>query len=107
MTPEIEPPRFSQQDSAPGSLPVGCALGCACQIFFMLVGLAINSMTGAGKISESLVVGWGFTQWIGVAPLIFHHKEEGHPRTVQGLLISGCLGVLLSSACAGMFLLTK
>ena len=46
---------------------------------------------------------WGLTQWLVLAPLIRKQRTYGNSRTVQGIIITGCLGSLLSSACAYAF----
>jgi len=61
-------------------------------------------MAGFGwNVNRWLFSAWGVTQWIALAPLILRQKSKGHPKTVQGMIISGCLGTLLGSACAAMF----
>jgi len=100
---DTESPNFTQPAEASGSLLEGCGLGCACQAVFFLLGLAA-AYSAANRLTTLLWTGWGFTQWIALIPLIFQQRAKGHPKTVQGILISGFLGMLLSSACAAMVL---
>ena len=93
------------------SLPVGCGIGCCVQFAMLALGGAIASMASVAdsravpyKARAVLFVSWGITQWIVLVPLILNQKAVGNRKTVQGMLISGCLGVLLSSACAGMMM---
>ncbi len=41
---------------------------------------------------------WGLTQWIAIIPMIISNQKKGRRKNVQGLIIAGCIGVLLSSA---------
>jgi len=56
------------------------------------------------RLGNWLFVSWGVTQWVALVPLILQQKGKGHERTVQGMIASGALGVLLSCACASMVL---
>jgi len=82
-----------------GSVATGCFLGCACQIPFILLGLLALTQSN----HELLLASWGVTQWIALIPLIVRQRAKGHVATAKGLLIMGCIGVLLSSACAAFF----
>jgi hypothetical protein len=95
------------------TVPVGFAIGCTCQFGFLILGGAIASLasiTDSRSIPfaarEVLFLSWGITQWIALIPLIMSQRASGNRKTAQGMLISGCLGVLLSSACAGMMIYT-
>jgi hypothetical protein len=95
------------------SRPIGCLMGCACQIGFFAVGGVLASLASIANSStlpysarEVLFLSWGVTQWIALVPLIRSERAVGHSKTVQGMLISGCLGLLLSSACASAMILT-
>jgi hypothetical protein len=103
MNSERDLPVFTEGPPIPAndSLGRGCLYGCLCQIAFLALGF-IAVFFSNGKVQDALFVGWGVTQWIGLLPLILHHKGKDHPATVQGLLITGALGVLLSSACAAI-----
>lgn len=90
------------------SLLKGCAVGFACQIGFWLLGSFLAFQADEhSKWPSILFVSWGLTQWTALVPLILRQKAMNHPNTVQGLLIAGSVGVLLSSACAGMMFLGK
>ena len=83
-----------------GNVVVGCLMGLACQIAFILIG--IFGLFAGNTIV--LLVGWGATQWIALIPMILRERANGHPATAQGMIIMGCIGLLLSSACATRFI---
>ncbi len=91
------------QSSTGGSVGIGCLLGCLCQIGFFLLAMA-GAFTMNNQLSKFVSLSWGVTQWIALIPLIQSQRSKGHHATVQGLLIMGSIGVLLSSACAAMML---
>jgi hypothetical protein len=99
---DSEAPQTSQ--SKPGdNLIFGCGLGCLTQLIFIVLGVLIASQgNGSSKMAMTIACSWGVTQWIALIPLILVQRANGRPRTVQGLVITGCIGVLLSSACYGM-----
>jgi hypothetical protein len=78
-------------------------MGCGLQVAFWFLGL-LAAMSTKGKLSNFIFLSWGVTQWIALGPLIWKQRSKGYPNRVQGLIIAGCLGVLLSSACGAMFL---
>ena len=80
---------------------LGCLLGCACQAACWFLGL-LAAFANSGKFSSFLFVSWGVTQWIAIGPLIWRQKSQGYPNRVKGLIVTGCIGVLLSSACGAM-----
>jgi len=86
--------------SANGDVVTGCLLAFACQLGFIFIGFLGLFLFN----TFYLLVGWGATQWIGLIPLIRRERAEGRLMTAKGLLIMGCIGVLLSSACAAIFL---
>jgi hypothetical protein len=57
---------------------------------------------GKNTFAYVVLLSVGFVQWIALVPLILHQRRMNHPRTVQGIIIAGVIGVLLSSACAGL-----
>ena len=82
---------------------LGCLTGCATTIAFGLLSfvLAITIDSGGhGKLSDYLFASWGLTQWIGLIPLILSERKKGRRNRVTGIIVAGCLGLLLSSACA-------
>jgi len=89
------------QASTGGSVGTGCLLGCLCQIGFFVLAMAA-AIALHNEMSKFLSLSWGVTQWIALIPLIQSQRAKGHNATVQGLLIMGSVGVLLSSACAAM-----
>jgi hypothetical protein len=97
---DIEPPTFAQ--ASPDSVGRGCLFGCACQIGFIAAAFLAAYVIRNGKASEVLFVSWGVAQWAALIPLILRQRAKGYPRTVDGLIIIGCIGLLLSSACAGL-----
>ncbi|HME05454.1 MAG TPA: hypothetical protein VKG25_00330 [Bryobacteraceae bacterium] len=78
-------------------------LGCLCQIGFFVLAMA-GAIAMNNQTSKLVYLSWGVTQWIALIPLIQSQRAKGHNATVQGLLIMGSIGVLLSSACAAMML---
>ena len=86
------------------NLFVGCLLGCAVQCGFFLVGLLAATAVKGNKLSGLLFLSWGVTQWIALGPLIWQQRAKGYPKRIVGMIITGCLGLLLSSACGSMLL---
>jgi hypothetical protein len=60
-----------------------------------------QSPLGHGLI-RFIFVGWGVAQWIVLLPLILYQRAKGRPDTVRGLIVAGCLTLLLSSFCAAL-----
>lgn len=85
-----------------GSVLTGCGLGCLVQFVCLAIGAIIAGAYGTSKYGYLAVAGFGFAQWIGLVPLIVHHRRRGQSNTVMGLCIMGGIGLLLSSACASM-----
>jgi hypothetical protein len=52
-----------------------------------------------GRFAFGLMAAFGVIQWIGLVPLILKARASERPETALGLIITGCLGLLLSSAC--------
>jgi hypothetical protein len=102
LSPDTEPPRPAQIEGRDSRL-AGCGMGCLIQIVFVLVSYAIATQVWTNTVPTLILSAWGLTQWIGIVPLILWERKKERPKTVQGLLITGALGLLLSSACAGMF----
>jgi hypothetical protein len=102
----LEPPPLPSRSSN-DSILRGFAMGCGTSIAFAVLGV-IAALTvdtaGKGKLSDYLFVSWGVTQWIGILPLIANNQSEGREKSVKGLIIAGCIGFLLSSACASILL---
>jgi hypothetical protein len=87
---------------------VGVAMGCAVQVGFFILGIVAALATSSStKFSNVVAVSWGVTQWIALVPLILHERSAGRPRRVTGLIIAGCIGILLSSACASLMIFGK
>jgi hypothetical protein len=82
----------------------GCLMGCAWQLIFGILGFVLAASFQGNLLAGFLFVSWGVTQWIAIGPLIWRERSQGYPNRVKGLIITGCLGVLLSSACGAMFL---
>jgi hypothetical protein len=82
---------------------MGFGASVAFALLGVLAGFAVDS-GGHGKLSDYLMVGWGVTQWIGIIPLIVNERKKGRKNRIKGLIIAGCIGVLLSSACASILL---
>jgi hypothetical protein len=104
MSMDIDPPTLVASEPPPSgdSVGRGCLYGCLCQIGFIGFGsLAAVGLKG-GNLQSALFVSWGVTQWIALVPLIWQQKGKEHPRTVQGIIVTGSIGLMLSSACAAM-----
>jgi hypothetical protein len=85
-----------------GRIISGLGLGCATQIVLFLLGLMGTSIPNHPRLEMFFLLGWGLTQWIVLIPLIIRLRKQGQKRTIQGILIAGGIGVLLSSACASI-----
>lgn len=98
----LPPP--SQREARRGdNVGVGCLFGLLCQIVFIAIGVfAAIPLRTNGTLIWALA-SWGLTQWLVIGPLIWYHSANGYPRRVKGLILAGCIGVLLSSGCAAMF----
>ena len=89
-------------DRATGGIGTGFGLGCLTQLATMLLiycFLRLSSFLLGGASGYVVLSSWGVIQWLVLIPLILNQRGQGKTRTVQGLIISGCLGLLLSSAC--------
>jgi hypothetical protein len=94
----------SQPSDPQGNIMAGFGIGCACQVVFLVLGAVGSMAAGNSKYSLMPLMFWGITQWIALVPLILSQRAKGHSQTVTGMLISGCLGLLLSSTCAVLVL---
>ena len=98
---DIDPPSFSQQPSRPDGVLNGCFQGCLCQIGFFLLASLI-SVVLPEKVGLTLIFSWGITSWIALIPLIRQARAEQRSATATGLLLTGCIGALASTACSPM-----
>ncbi len=98
----MTPPRISDHRDNTAD---GFAISCACQIVFFGLGMvgALASRS-SGMLTSLLSATWGITQWIALIPLILKQRAAGRTRMVNGLVICGFIGVLLSSACASFII---
>lgn len=103
MSPE-EFPTLQQVDreGRGGSLLLGCGMGCAVQIAFILLGVFLASLVKTRRMGDILAYSFGFTQWLAIIPLVISENKSGRNRVVAGLLISASMGLLLSSMCSGL-----
>lgn len=85
-----------------GSIAHGILVGCLFQILFVLVGFLLIYFV-RGKASILMLSSWGLTQWIAIGPMIWRERANGSSKTANGLIIIGCIGLLLSSGCAAFF----
>ncbi len=46
---------------------------------------------------------FGLVQWIGLAPFMIRDYRNGYRSSVKGMAIAGSIGLLLNTACAGVF----
>lgn len=92
----VEVPPLPKDD---GSVLAGCGIGCGVQVLFILIFLLISTLTHplSNKASGTAVIVFGFSQWLLLGPLIW--KLRGKRQTVVGMVLTGVIGVLLSSAC--------
>lgn len=95
---------MSAESSQGNSIGLGCLFGCLCQVGFIAAGVLTAFSLPGGKLQSVIFMSWGVTQWIALVPLILQQRGKGHSRTVQGLIVTGALGLLLSSACASTLL---
>ena len=99
---------MSEDGSPPPKVPGnniiwGVVMGCGTQIVFILLGyVAAIAMRGAHGWVLALS-SWGLTQWLVLIPLIRGRLSAGKQNAALGLILTGCLGLLLSSACAATF----
>lgn len=67
------------------------------------MGFLLLASTAAGLLRGRfgcwLLVSWGVTQWLAIGPLIWQQRSQGYRNRVVGLIMVGCLGLLLSAAC--------
>lgn len=84
------------------NLAMGVGMGCLIQLGFLAAGFLIYNFAQKAGLSVYALSGWGLTQWLGIVPLAFMQRAKKRPRVVQGLILIGCLGLLLSSTCAWM-----
>ena len=81
----------------------GFAMGCGTSIAFAILGV-VAALTvdtaGQGKLSDYPVRELqGVTRWIGILSRSSRTTSpKGRRKSVQGLIIAGCIGLLLSSA---------
>ncbi len=102
-TPELQPPAPQAPLVDNGSILAGCGLGCLIQIAFLAIG-ALVAFATPGRLSDISFFSVGVTQWLGIIPTIMVERSKNKSKTVTGLIITGCIGFLLSSACAAMVL---
>jgi hypothetical protein len=77
------------------------------QVAVLVAGLIILSVANGNLKGLALVVvSWALLPWAVLVPLILKLRREGRTRTVSGILITGGIGFLLSSACASILLHT-
>lgn len=106
MNPELPPPLQPEPVAGKGQAReflLGCSTGCLVQLVCFGIGflLAANIL---GNREETLALSsWGVTQWLVLFPLILKRRRQGRRQVVLGMIASGCVGLLLSSACASMF----
>jgi hypothetical protein len=79
----------------------GCAMGCGTTIGCLIV-CALLAFSVNGKMSDYLFMSWGVIQWIGLIPLILSQRSKGNMNRVKGLIVAGCITLLVSMACASM-----
>lgn len=84
----------------------GVGLGCASQVAAFAAGYLVVVLSGGGsKLLLFFLAGWALTQWLLIVPLIIRHRRRGDRNIIKGLLVTGGLGLLLSSVCAGYIFL--
>src|SRR5258708_3474963 len=81
----------------------GCAMGCGWGLLAAAIsgGLAYVLDNKPGEVA---LVSCRLTQWIAIVPAILNQKRKGYRQSPKGLIIAGCIGVLLASTCAALLL---
>jgi hypothetical protein len=107
-----EPSRWDPPRLIPsGSIMKGVLLTIAIQILFAIVlpllTLGIGSAVLHGYspliVPIALLRWWGIAQWIVLIPLCVLQTRKGNRMTMYGILITGGVGLLLSTACSSGF----
>jgi hypothetical protein len=79
-------------------------MGCGVQLAFLAAGLGVAYFLKGGNDSTIATMSFGVTQWIALIPLIMKERGAGHIKRVHGMIFTGCLGLLLSTACGSMLM---
>lgn len=85
-----------------GAIGIGLGLGCLTQLAMIFVSYLVLWRAHIILISNMglfISSGWSIIQWIILIPIIMNQRGKGKTKTAQGLIICGCVAVLLSSAC--------
>jgi hypothetical protein len=84
-----------------GAVATGCAIGCGVQVLFLTaIPLALSTLRVSSQATDMASVLFGLTQWIVLGPVIW--KLRGKQKTIIGIIITGTIGFMLSSACAAI-----
>jgi hypothetical protein len=100
-----QPPALPQAQHPPpeDSILRGCAMGCGWGILALVISIAIAGAADAsGKATGWIIGGSGVLQWLGIVPTILSQRQKHCTLTVSGMIVSGCIGLLLSSLCGTM-----
>ncbi|MGI8961889.1 MAG: hypothetical protein ACR2IV_19450 [Bryobacteraceae bacterium] len=104
-----EPGRRDPPAPVPGDSVIrGVLFAIVCQIFFLIVVPLLTrrllpAVSNPGSTATFLFTWWGVTQWVALIPLCIWQKLKGYPLTMNGILITGCIGFLLNAGCAVLF----
>lgn len=100
-TPFEAPPALPPTGLPNDNFITGCAMGCGTTIASLIV-CGLTAFTVNGKASDYAFMGWGVLQWIGLIPLILNQRAKGYKNRVTGMIVVGCIALLVSMACASM-----
>ncbi len=109
MTPTPPPPPLPQMPPGGGSPPAipgdtimrGCAMGCASQLGWIALGGALAYVL-PGKASDNAFAICIITQWLTLIPLVMLERSKGYRSSVAGLILIGCVALLLGGSCAAL-----
>jgi hypothetical protein len=79
----------------------GCAMGCAAQLAWLALGGA-TAYFATGKTQDRLFAVTIATTWITLIPLVIYERSKGYRTSTGGLVLVGCIALLLGGSCAAL-----